>query len=86
MTKPSRLSWDKARSRLAASSVPAAVVSAEAGAAEFAWAFFSSMAFNRWISTSYYLSRASFGSSLTLGLFLIALALEAYLKVDRVSS
>ena len=46
----------------------------------------SSMAFNRFISSSYYFRRASFGSSLTRGLFLMALAREAYLSVDKVSS
>lgn len=64
----------------------AAVASDEAGAAEFAYAFFSSIAFNRWISSSYYLRSASFGSSFTLGLFLIYFALEAYRRVEIVSS
>lgn len=38
------------------------------------------------ISVSYYFKSASFGSSFTRGLFLIAFAREAYLKVESVSS
>ena len=64
----------------------AAVASAEAGAAEVELEFFSSIAFKRLISSSYCFSRASLGSSLTLGLFLIDFALDAYRNVDKVSS
>ena len=38
------------------------------------------------ISCSYSLRRVSLGSSLIFGLFLMDFALEAYLRVDRVSS
>lgn len=41
---------------------------------------------NFFISSSYYLRSASFGSSLILGSFLIDFALDAYLNVDSVSS
>ena len=45
-----------------------------------------SIYFSCWISASYCFNNASFGSSLIVGLFLIFLAREAYLSVDRVSS
>lgn len=47
---------------------------------------YASNALSLVISSSYYLSKASLGSSLTLGLFFIAFARDAYLSVDRVSS
>ena len=47
---------------------------------------YSIIALSFWISSSYCLSRASFGSWLTRGLFLIFLALDAYLRVVKVSS
>ena len=47
---------------------------------------YSMICLNFWISSSYCFKRASFGSMLTLGLFLIFFALEAYLRVVNVSS